>query len=104
IYALLVETAATKLMLNKIHPPLPRLLIDQNIYIFGNIGEHNVVITTLPTSVYGTTSAATLLSSFHAIRFGLIVSIGGGVPSSYVDIRLGDIVVSQPTETSRGVI
>jgi nucleoside phosphorylase len=108
ICALPVETAAAKLMLDKIHPPLPRLPMDQNTYIFGNIGEHNVVIASLPTGAYGNTSAATvgmqLLSSFHAIRFGFMVGIGGGVPSSNADIRLGDIVVSQPTDTSGGVI
>ncbi|KAJ5904683.1 uncharacterized protein N7473_001599 [Penicillium subrubescens] len=106
--ALPVETAAAKLMLDKIHPPLPRLPMDQNTYIFGSIGEHNIVIASLPTGACGTTSAATvgmqLLSSFHAIRFGFMVGIGGGVPSSNADIRLGDIVVSQPTDTSGGVI
>ncbi|KAF7139716.1 hypothetical protein CNMCM5793_007554 [Aspergillus hiratsukae] len=45
-----------------------------------------------------------LLSSFHSIRFGLMVGIGGGVPSGHADIRLGDIVVSQPADTSGGVI
>lgn len=45
-----------------------------------------------------------LLSTFNSIRFGLLVGIGGGVPSSDIDIRLGDIVVSQPRNTSRGVI
>ncbi|KAJ5823330.1 hypothetical protein N7447_005670 [Penicillium robsamsonii] len=108
ICALPVETAAAKLMLDNIHPLLPRLPMDQNAYIFGSIGEHNIVIATLPTGAYGSTSAATvgmqLLSSFHAIRFGLMVGIGGGVPSSNADIRLGDIVVSQPTDTSGGVI
>ncbi|KAH1419519.1 hypothetical protein KXX32_008710, partial [Aspergillus fumigatus] len=108
ICALPVETAAAKLMLDKIHPPLPRLPMDQNTYIFGSIGEHNIVIATLPTGVYGNTSAATvgmqLLSSFHAIRFVFMVGIGGGVPSSHADIRLGDVVVSQPTDTSGGVI
>ncbi|KAJ5240408.1 uncharacterized protein N7469_001999 [Penicillium citrinum] len=108
ICALPVETAAAKLMLDKIHPPLPRLPMDQNTYIFGSIGEHNIVIASLPTGAYGNTSAATvgtqLLSSFHAIRFGLMVGIGGGVPSSSADIRLGDIVVSQPTDTSGGVV
>ncbi|KAJ5389767.1 uncharacterized protein N7496_000835 [Penicillium cataractarum] len=108
ICALPVETAAAKLMLNEIHPPLPRLPMDQNSYILGSIGEHNIVIASLPTGAYGTTSAATvgmqLLSSFHTIRFGFMVGIGGGVPSSNADIRLGDIVVSQPAETSGGVI
>lgn len=108
ICALPVETAAAKLMLDEIHPPLPRLPMDQNTYIFGSIGQHNIVITSLPSGAYGNISAATvgmqLLSSFHAIRIGLMVGIGGGVPSSNPDIRLGDIVVSQPTDTSGGVI
>ncbi|CAI7594296.1 unnamed protein product [Penicillium pancosmium] len=108
ICALPVETAAAKLMLDNIHPPLPRLPRDQNAYILGSIGEHNVVIASLPTGAYGNISAATvgmqLLSSFNAIRFGFMVGIGGGVPSSNADIRLGDIVVSQPTDTSGGVI
>ncbi|OQD61046.1 hypothetical protein PENPOL_c019G04134, partial [Penicillium polonicum] len=108
ISALPVETAAAKLMLDNIHPPLPRLPMDQNAYIFGSIGEHNIVIASLPTGSYGNTSATSvgmqLLSSFHSIRFGFMVGIGGGVPSSHADIRLGDIVVSQPTDTSGGVI
>jgi nucleoside phosphorylase len=108
ICALPVETAAAKLMLDEVHPPLPHLPMDQNAYIFGNIGEHNIVIASLPVGAYGNTSAATvgmqLLSSFHAIRFGFMVGIGGGVPSSNTDIRLGDIVVSQPTDTAGGVI
>jgi nucleoside phosphorylase len=99
---------AAKLLLDKIHPPLPRLPRDQNSYIFGSIREHNIVIASLPTGAYSNTSATTvriqLLSSFHAIRFGFIVGIGGGVPNSNADIRLGDIVVSQPTNTSGGVI
>lgn len=108
ICALPVEMAAAKLMLNEIHDPLPRPRADQNNYILGNIGEHNIVIASLPSGAYGTVSAATvamqLLSSFPSIRFGLIVGIGGGVPSNKADIRLGDIVVSRPTETSGGVI
>ncbi|KAJ5151485.1 uncharacterized protein N7482_010737 [Penicillium canariense] len=108
ICTLPVETAAAKLMLDEIHSPLPRLPMDQNIYILGSIREHNIVIATLPGGAYGTISAATvgmqLLSSFPAIRIGFLVGIGGGVPTRNADIRLGDIVVSQPTDTSGGVI
>jgi nucleoside phosphorylase len=43
-------------------------------------------------------------STFPNIRFGLTVGIGGGVPSKKRDIRLGDVVVSQPTGTSGGVV
>ncbi|KAF7158691.1 hypothetical protein CNMCM6106_005481 [Aspergillus hiratsukae] len=108
ICALPLEMAAAKLMLDAIHPSLPLPSTDQNTYILGNIGEHNIVIACLPSGAYGTISAATvamqLLSSFHSIRFGLMVGIGGGVPSGHADIRLGDIVVSQPADTSGGVI
>ncbi|KAJ5642325.1 hypothetical protein N7490_006325 [Penicillium lividum] len=108
VCALPLEMAAAKLMLDTIHPSLPSLSTDQNNYILGHIGEHNIVIACLPGGAYGTVSAATvamqLLSSFHSIRFGLMVGIGGGVPSSNADIRLGDIVVSKPRATSGGVI
>ncbi|KAJ5886400.1 uncharacterized protein N7473_009074 [Penicillium subrubescens] len=108
ICALPVETAAAKLMLDEEHPPLPRQPTDQNTYILGRIGGHNIVIASLPSGAYGSTSAATvgtqLLSSFRSIRIGLLVGIGGGVPSGIADIRLGDIVVSQPTDTCGGVI
>ena len=108
ICALPLEMAAAKLMLDAIHPNLPRPPTDQNTYILGNIEEHNIVIACLPSGAYGIVSAATvatqLLSSFPSIRFGLMVGIGGGVPSSNADIRLGDIVVSQPADTSGGVI
>ncbi|KAJ6035782.1 hypothetical protein N7540_000061 [Penicillium herquei] len=108
ICALPIETAAAKLMLDEIYPPLPRRPMDQNTYVLGRIGGHNIVIASLPSGVYGNTSATTvgiqLLSTFRAIRIGLMVGIGGGVPSSNADIRLGDIVVSQPTDICGGVI
>jgi nucleoside phosphorylase len=42
--------------------------------------------------------------TFPSLRFGLMVGIGGGVPSYEHDIRLGDVVVSQPTGSFGGVI
>lgn len=69
---------------------------------------HNVVVACLPAGVYGTTSATAavshLMSTYQNIRFGLMVGVGGGVPRVNPDIRLGDIVVSKPTDTSSGVI
>ncbi|KAK7727584.1 hypothetical protein SLS63_007026 [Diaporthe eres] len=80
---------------------------DHNSYVLGQIQGHNVVIACLPAGIYGTTPAATvakdLLRTFKSIRFGVLVGIGGGAPSTR-DIRLGDIVVSQPNGTSGGVI
>jgi hypothetical protein len=73
------------------------------------VGEHNIVIGSLPAGVYGIASAATtassLLASLPSIRVGLLVGIGGGIarPDEDRDIRLGDVVVSQPDGTTGGV-
>jgi nucleoside phosphorylase len=81
---------------------------DANIYVFGRIGRHNIVISCLPKGRYGLTSAASvardMLRSFPSIRFGLTVGIGGGAPSKRHDIRLGDVVVGCPTSASGGVM
>jgi nucleoside phosphorylase len=108
ICALPLELAAAKTMLDKVHSRLPKPETDHNAYTLGNVAGHNVVVACLPSGVYGTTSAATvlahMLSTFPSLRFAVMVGIGGGVPSENTDIRLGDIVVSMPTATSGGVI
>jgi nucleoside phosphorylase len=100
--------AAAKAMLDVIHPSLPTSLDDQNTYVLGRIYAHNVVIACLPSGAYGTTSAAIvatqMLITFRSIRFGLMVGIGGGAPSKKADIRLGDVVVSEPTGDFGGVV
>jgi nucleoside phosphorylase len=73
------------------------------------VGEYNVVIASLAAGAYGITSAATtaasLLTSLPSIRVSLLVGIGGGIarPDEDYDIRLGDVVVSQPGRTIGGV-
>jgi nucleoside phosphorylase/tetratricopeptide (TPR) repeat protein len=108
ICALPLELAAAKTMLDESHPLLLQPKTDHNAYTLGSISGHNVVIACLPSGVYGTISASTvvshLVSTYTNIRFGLMVGIGGGVPSNNADIRLGDVVVSKPTGTSAGVI
>jgi nucleoside phosphorylase len=100
--------AAAVGMLDKRHESLPQDSRDHNNYVLGQIGPHNVTIACLPAGVMGVTSAARvashMLSTFTALRFGLMVGIGGGVPSPENDIRLGDVVVSQPTKTFGGVV
>jgi nucleoside phosphorylase len=108
VCALPLEMAAAKAMLDVIHPSLPTSSNDQNTYALGRIYAHNVVIACLPSGAYGTTSAAIvatqMLITFRSIRFGLMVGIGGGVPSKKADIRLGDVVVSEPTGEFGGVV
>lgn len=100
--------AAAKAMLDEIHPQLGVHPNDHNTYTLGSACGHNVAIACLPSGVYGTTSAATvaiqMLFSFRSIAVPLMVGIGGGVPSSKNDIRLGDIVVSIPTPECAAVV
>ncbi|KAJ5504600.1 Tetratricopeptide-like helical [Penicillium fimorum] len=108
ICALPLEMTAAKMMLDKLHHQLSQPKSDHNAYTLGSISGHNVVVACLPSGVYGTTSAAVVLAhmllTFPSLRFGLMVGIGGGVPSKEADIRLGDVVISMPTASSGGVI
>ncbi|EXK26264.1 hypothetical protein FOMG_17166 [Fusarium oxysporum f. sp. melonis 26406] len=96
ICALHIEMAAAYAMLDEIHETLPTHADDSNAYTLGNIKQHNVVVACLPEGRYGLNNAANVLThlvrTFPSIRAGLMVGIGGGVPSK-ADIRLGDIVV-----------
>lgn len=81
---------------------------DENLYALGSIKGHDVVIVCLPAGRIGNNPAAVvatqLRATFEANRFGLMIGIGGGVPSAEADVRLGDVVVSEPHETFGGVV
>lgn len=109
VCALPHEMAAAKCMLEEDHADVEEQDIsDHNNYLLGRIHHHNIVIASLPAGVYGTTPAATvakdMLRTFPSVRFGLMVGVGGAAPSSIHDIRLGDVVVSEPRGASGGVI
>lgn len=111
VCALPREMTAVRAMLDEKHEPLrTKDAHDNNNYVLGRMGQHNVVVACLPAGVYGTNAAATvardMLRTFTGLRFGLLVGIGGGIPNLLAgrDIRLGDIVVSQPEDTFGGVV
>ena len=108
VCALSVELAAAQEMLDEEHDTSSYDAHDTNLYTCGRIGEHNVVIACLPEGQTGTNSAAAVAvqmkSTFSSTRFGLMVGIGGGVPSEEADVRLGDVVVSKPHKTHGGVV
>jgi nucleoside phosphorylase len=108
VCALPIELAAAQEMLDEEHEDLEQDENDSNLYSLGSIGGHRVVLACLPAGQTGTNSAAAVAvqmkATFKGIRFGLMVGIGGGVPSEEVDIRLGDVVVSQPVQTFGGVV
>lgn len=103
-----VEQTAALVMLDQEHRPLPQPYSDHNVYTLGSIGGHNVVIAGLHTP--GNTPAATAVAqmrmTFPSIRFGMLVGIGGGVPTRTESgmIRLGDIVVSKPAGEHSGAV
>jgi nucleoside phosphorylase len=121
IAALPHERAAGIAMLDERHQQpqdFSKNASDPNSYTWGQIGKHSVVIASLPAGEYGlTTTAVTvqgLRSSLPHLRFGLLVGIGAGVPGEKQladgsvtvlrDIRLGDVVVSNPEGTNGGVV
>src|SRR4051812_368346 len=110
VCALPVELAAAQEMLDEEHGDLECDLShnDENLYTLGSIGGHNVAIVCLPAGRIGNNPAAAVAAqmraTFKGIRFGLMVGIGGGVPSAEADIRLGDVVISQPHQTWGGVV
>ncbi len=113
IAALVCERAAAEAMLDEEHDKpsdFTKPLTDNNAYSWGRIGMHNIVNASLPAGLYGQTSAVAvakeMVSSFPHIRAGLMVGIGGGIPQppeEEIDIRLGDIVVSEPSGRNGGV-
>ena len=108
ICALALEMTAARTMLDEQHIPLPNPPQDQNAYVLGEICGHNVVITCLPSGVYGNNSAPVvatyLMSTFRSITVPLLVGIGGGVPQPGHDIRLGDVVVGTPSPDHPAVV
>jgi len=96
VCALPDELAAASELLDEEHQGHPNNANDNNLYTLGCMSGHNVVIACLPAGQLGTSSAATVAShmksTFTSVRFGLMVGIGGGVPSGEFDIRLGDVV------------
>src|SRR5262249_28301533 len=108
ICALSIELAAAAGMLDEEHQDLPQADDDPNLYTLGRIGEHKIVIPCLPAGQMGNSSATPaavrMKVKFTAIRFGMMVGIGGGVPSEESDVRLGDVVISKPYMQYGGVV
>ena len=78
-----------------------------NSYTLGKIRKYNIVIAVLPNGEYGIASAVSvakdMLYSFLNIRLGLIVGISGSALSKKYNIRLSDIIVSNPYNRNGGI-
>ncbi|XHG08763.1 hypothetical protein AWENTII_011856 [Aspergillus wentii] len=100
------EVDAARALLDEEDEPLDGVN-DDNSYLVGRIGKHNVVIAFPASSGSHSTiqTVTNMIRTFPKIRFGLMVGVGGGVPNyPRIDIRLGDVVVSEPGGTHGGVL
>jgi nucleoside phosphorylase len=108
VSALPLESAAAAEMLDEIHCDPRSHDTNTDQYVFGRVGNHNVVMARLPSGQMGNNSAADvagrLTTAFPSIKFALMVGIGGGVPTANADIRLGDVVVGHPHSQHGGVV
>ena len=111
IAALPIERAAATALLHEIHNEpagFNQHEADSNSYSWGRLGQHNIVIASLPAGVLGVASAAAtvsdLIRSLPHVRFGLLVGIGGGIPKPEEDqdIRLGNLLSANPRERPEG--
>ncbi|KAF5643432.1 transcription factor [Fusarium tjaetaba] len=83
---------------DEISAPYERLETDRNTYITGRIGQHNIVLVTLPRP--GCTSAASgsayLTLSYRNLKLALLVGTCGGMPRiGNIDAYLGDVVIGK---------
>ncbi|KAL3703899.1 hypothetical protein TMatcc_009589 [Talaromyces marneffei ATCC 18224] len=108
VSALPLESAAAAEMLDEKHCDPRSHGSNTDQYVFGQVGNHNVVMARLPSGQMGNNSAADvagrLTTAFPSIKFALMVGIGGGVPTASADIRLGDVVVGHPHSQHGGVV
>ncbi|PYH65028.1 5'-methylthioadenosine/S-adenosylhomocysteine nucleosidase family protein [Aspergillus vadensis CBS 113365] len=100
-----VEICAVQYLLDKVHRQTQSRPVR---YVWGKLGDHNVVVATLPFTYRGKVSTAVAVARLHIdfpnISRLLLVGIGGGVPTQGVDVRLGDVVIGTPTALHPGVV
>ena len=105
------ELSAAILMLDHEHEAADLENIDdENVYNYGDLNGHNVVIACLAPGQPGGLSAQKLVSplrrSFPNLKLHLFVGIGGGIPRQprpkdpYMDIHLGDVVIGWAERTN----
>ncbi|KAL2863155.1 uncharacterized protein BJX67DRAFT_384905 [Aspergillus lucknowensis] len=104
----MVELNAARGMLDEEHEKLPQDGRDRNVYVLGTLSRHNVVLASSPVKpkekISTATVATNILYTFPAVTLLFSVGIAGGIPSTSHDIRLGDVVIGDPSGTSGSVV
>ncbi|KAK4165491.1 purine and uridine phosphorylase [Cladorrhinum sp. PSN259] len=102
------EITAARLVFQSEHESLPRLPMDDNVYILGDVEGHNVVVAFPGMGQMGTAVAShvttNMMRTFVNIDFVLVVGAASGAPGPsdpsdpLKDLRLGDVVVGFPAK------
>ncbi|KAK6333604.1 hypothetical protein TWF730_003791 [Orbilia blumenaviensis] len=90
------ELAAAKLLLDEEHDsPITVDPTDQNLYSFGKMSGHNIILAKFPPAPTDAAAAAVRLKwKFKGVTSAIVVGIAGAAPGAgKPDLRLGDIVV-----------
>ncbi|KAK3216159.1 hypothetical protein GRF29_8g2374682 [Pseudopithomyces chartarum] len=104
-----LEMLPSRLMLDEEHDaPDYDTSYDENVYVYGTMAGHNVVIATCPPGLTGNVNAGhvtgAMFKTFSSIRMAVLVGIGGGVPQAIhsedptQNLHLGDVVVGWPAD------
>lgn len=112
ICATSTEHNVSRALLDDVHEEPEHIdqLPNADTYTFGQIGRHNVIISTAacPRNLFELSDAAEItriiLHRFRNIKFCLLVGIGGGAPSPEHDIRLGDVIVGYSSAEREGSV
>lgn len=102
-----LELLPSRLMLDEEHEaPDYDTSHDDNVYTFGSMEGHNVVIVTCPAGLTGNVNAGRvagpMFKTFSGLRMALLIGIGGGIPRANPsndpteDVHVGDVVVGWP--------
>ncbi|KAK4044797.1 nucleoside phosphorylase domain-containing protein [Parachaetomium inaequale] len=71
---------------------------DSNHYTTGRVGKYNVVLALLPHmgTIDAASAAASMRSSYRALKLALLVGVCGGVPQGeHGEVLLGDVIISK---------
>jgi hypothetical protein len=74
-----IGLATAKSLLDHVHNPFPKPETEHNIYALGSLSGHNIVVVCLPSGVYRTTAATSVVTqmkqTFRSVKFGLMVGV-----------------------------
>ncbi|GLI76474.1 hypothetical protein PoHVEF18_004747 [Penicillium ochrochloron] len=103
-----VELRAAIAMLDRVSDHVPHRARGQHVvYTVGEIGPHKIAVVGYYQEqglAASGSMAAEVMRDLPRLQFGLLVGIAGGIPSSTIDMQLGDVAVAVPEGDRPGIV